>query len=67
MLSDIRRSLMFWSVLLVGTAVGLATITCSSCAERNRPQAPFRIFGNTYYVGPHGLSSILITSEAETS
>ena len=38
--------------------------TCSSCAEWNRPQKPFRIFGNTYYVGPHGLSSILITSPA---
>ncbi len=35
---------------------------CTSCAEWNRPQAPFRIFGNTYYVGPHGLSSLLITS-----
>jgi metallo-beta-lactamase class B len=35
---------------------------CPSCAEWNAPQAPFRIYGNTYYVGPHGLSSILITS-----
>jgi len=26
------------------------------------PQKSFRIFGNTYYVGTHGLSSILITS-----
>lgn len=26
------------------------------------PQQPFRIFGNTYYVGTHGLSSILVTS-----
>jgi metallo-beta-lactamase class B len=33
-------------------------------AEWNEPQAPFRVFGNTYYVGPRGLSSILITSEA---
>ena len=37
---------------------------CKNCAEWNRPQAPFRIYGNTYYVGPHGLSSILITSNA---
>ncbi len=29
-------------------------------AAWNAPQTPFRIFGNTYYVGPHGLSSILI-------
>lgn len=35
---------------------------CPHCAEWNTPQTPFRIFGNTYYVGTHGLSSILITS-----
>lgn len=27
-----------------------------------QPQKPFRIFGNTYYVGTRGLSAILITS-----
>lgn len=37
---------------------------CPSCAEWNAPRAPFRIYGNTYYVGPLGLSSILITSDA---
>jgi metallo-beta-lactamase class B len=37
---------------------------CPNCATWNAPQAPFRIYGNTYYVGPHGLSSILITSDA---
>ncbi|HEX8777247.1 MAG TPA: subclass B3 metallo-beta-lactamase, partial [Rhodanobacter sp.] len=26
----------------------------------NAPQKPFRIYGNTWYVGPHGLSSILL-------
>jgi len=26
------------------------------------PQVPFRIYGNTYYVGTHGLASILVTS-----
>jgi metallo-beta-lactamase class B len=40
------------------------TPNCSHCAEWNTPQEPFRIFGNTYYVGPHGISSILITSPA---
>lgn len=35
---------------------------CPSCAEWNAPQAPFRIYGNTYWVGTHGLGSILITS-----
>jgi len=37
---------------------------CSSCEVWNTPQNPFRIYGNTYYVGPHGLSSILIASPA---
>ena len=36
---------------------------CSMCAEWNQPQQPFRVYGNTYYVGPHGLTSILITSD----
>ena len=36
---------------------------CSNCAVWNLPQAPFRIYGNTYYVGPHGLSAILIVSD----
>jgi metallo-beta-lactamase class B len=35
---------------------------CPDCATWNAPQSPFRIFGDTYYVGPHGLSIILITS-----
>ena len=35
---------------------------CPQCSEWNKPQKPFRIFGNTYYVEPHGLGSILITS-----
>jgi metallo-beta-lactamase class B len=28
------------------------------------PQQPFRIYGNTYYVGTHGLGSVLIASPA---
>lgn len=36
---------------------------CDDCAVWNTPQKPFRIFGNTWYVGTHGLSAILITSE----
>ncbi len=31
-------------------------------ASWTEPQAPVRIFGNTYYVGTRGLSAILITS-----
>jgi metallo-beta-lactamase class B len=36
--------------------------SCPKCSEWNAPQAPFRIFANTYYVGTRGISSILITS-----
>lgn len=36
---------------------------CASCTEWNLPRPPFRIFGNSYYVGTHALSSVLITSK----
>ena len=39
------------------------TPPCPDCASWNAPQSPFRIYGNTWYVGPHGLSAILITSD----
>ena len=38
--------------------------SCAICATWNVPQGPFKIYGNTYYVGTHGLSSILITSSS---
>lgn len=37
---------------------------CTNCVEWNTPQRPFHIYGNTYYVGPHGVCSVLITSDA---
>ena len=40
------------------------TPTCTQCPTWGIPQTPFKIHGNTYYVGTHGLSSILITSDA---
>jgi metallo-beta-lactamase class B len=35
---------------------------CTACAEWNQQQAPFNIVNNTWYVGPAGLSSVVITS-----
>jgi metallo-beta-lactamase class B len=35
---------------------------CDSCAEWNAAREPFRVFGNTHYVGTGGLSAVLITS-----
>ncbi|OOG60013.1 subclass B3 metallo-beta-lactamase [Rhodanobacter sp. C03] len=46
--------------------IGLAAITALSAhAEEpswHQPHKPFRVYGNTYYVGTEGLSAILITS-----
>ena len=53
------------SVVLSAAPVSLlaqTTSNCPSCAEWNAPQAPFRIFGNTYFVGTHGLTALLLTS-----
>lgn len=46
----------------------LATLMSLAAAaappEWTMQQAPFRIYGNTYYVGAQGLSAILITSNS---
>lgn len=54
-------------LLVIGTiAIGLISpiaIAEGISTDRgawNAAQAPFRIYGNTWYVGPHGLSSILV-------
>ena len=39
-------------------------IDCGDCEAWNAPREPRRIFGNTYYVGVAGLSSVLIASDA---
>jgi metallo-beta-lactamase class B len=39
-----------------------AAVDCENCEAWNQEQAPFQIFGNTYYVGVRGLSAVLITS-----
>lgn len=41
---------------------GYPAEVCSACAGWNEPQRPFRVHGNTYYVGTRGLGAILITS-----
>ena len=40
-----------------------APTTCTACEEWNAPHEPFRVFGNTYYVGVAGLSAVLIASD----
>jgi metallo-beta-lactamase class B len=48
--------------LLTSISVIGASIDCEHCEDWNQEQAPFQVFGNTYYVGVHGLSAVLITS-----
>ena len=36
---------------------------CFDCAEWNAAREPFRIFGNTYYVGVAGLSVLLVATD----
>ncbi|RZT10735.1 metallo-beta-lactamase class B [Duganella sp. CF402] len=38
-----------------------APVNCDSCAEWNQPVKPFNVYGNTWYVGVDGLSSVLVT------
>lgn len=68
----IRRSIIpAFAVLATGCAAGPAGVPipapyspaeCASCAAWNVPREPFRIFGDSYWVGTDGLGSILITS-----
>lgn len=39
-----------------------AAIECGDCDAWNEDVAPFRIFGDTYYVGVAGVSAVLVTS-----
>jgi metallo-beta-lactamase class B len=39
-------------------------MTCDACEEWNAPREPFRVYGNTYFVGTRGLSSILLVGSA---
>jgi len=41
---------------------GLVTSLPSAAVEWDAPQEPFALFGNSYYVGPRGVASVLITS-----
>jgi metallo-beta-lactamase class B len=56
---------MLFCLSTAGTAWAQAVqneIPCGNCAEWNKPQAPFKVYGNTWYVGTAGLSSLLVTS-----
>lgn len=37
---------------------------CGDCPAWNKAREPFRVYGNTYYVGTDGLSALLVTGDA---
>jgi metallo-beta-lactamase class B len=47
-----------------GAAGAAAGPACSHCAEWNLEQEPVKIYGHSWYVGPHGLGAILIDTGA---
>jgi len=63
----------FRGLLLIGVSLALCSEAgelrpdppkvCSSCDEWNAPRKPFRVFGNTYFVGPDGLGAVLVASD----
>mgnify|MGYP003290005638 CR=1 FL=1 len=57
-----RKSQRGWQAFLLLLISGCVTAVAQD--DWNTPHEPFRIFGNTYYVGTAGLSAILITSNA---
>jgi metallo-beta-lactamase class B len=64
-----KRMKAFAAMLLCMSAAGAALaqddetpVRCGSCDEWNKPQAPFNVYGNTWYVGTAGLSALLVTS-----
>jgi metallo-beta-lactamase class B len=46
--------------VLAAEPADLKPLACELCAGWNQPQAPFKVYGNTWFVGPKGLSVVLV-------
>lgn len=62
--SRFAAAFLFVAGLCLPAAAQQAIPPCTQCEAWNVSQQPFRVYGNTYYVGTHGLSSVLITSKS---
>ena len=60
--SVMHRALILGIGCLSSFNAAAASIDCERCEAWNQEQAPFQIFGNTYFVGVRGLSAVLVTS-----
>jgi metallo-beta-lactamase class B len=56
-----KNTIRLAAALLLG---GVSASTIAGMVEWLAPQDPFPVYGNTYYVGTHGISAVLITSPA---
>jgi metallo-beta-lactamase class B len=54
-------SLSFLFPLAAGAA-NVDHLNCGACEAWNKPQKPFNVYGNTWYVGTAELSALLVTS-----
>lgn len=70
---DVRTGVEFMqgrNVGVIAAAMLVATIAVVAQNQQamrtawNRPQQPFQVFGNTYWVGTYSLGSVLVTSES---
>ena len=59
----LRASGLVASLAMLAAQALLAQKPESARAEWNQPQKPFKVFGNTYWVGTRGLGAVLITSD----
>ena len=50
--------------IAVAALTAVTVVAQGIAPEWTQPQTPFRLFGNTYYVGTRGVAAILITSDA---
>lgn len=42
------------------TPADIAPIRCDACDDWNAPQAPFKLHGNSYYIGTKGVSAVVV-------
>ena len=52
------------SILQTATFKADPPIGCDDCKTWNKAREPFKVYGNTYYVGTDGLSALLVTGDA---
>lgn len=62
------KPVFFLALVVAGASASAANVVadppkhCDACAEWNEPLKPFKVYGNTWYVGTAGLGAILVTS-----